>query len=407
MKTRFLLNLVSMILVTLTLYAARAEKMTEGSVLWTESAEPAPASRTLKGIRGLVVLAGTSSTGGGGVRKIKSESFPDKAKLSKIIEVIKEKIEAAQLPYEFKTTFMDELNYLHKNDQIRTVPALLEHAGGDQFNSYSGRSRNYPRETIVLSWFEHSQKSVEESASNIVHEILHNISSEALVQDEEYLQDLESAIMTGKITKEILQALEQGIYLAHGKVYAGQFFDLVFDVNHPTMRQVTSLAIKTILGIETEQNKEAYDKFTSEITRRVRQQRPQREIKPGSYSDSLGNQVYEVARAVIETRNRLADEGAFTGLPKATWRYLKDNEERVISLYYKKALKMVADMFLEKLIEFNPGAVAYKDVQVRDWYYGCTKYNHESWYSTKYSSCEEYIPLSKYLISESKERNYK
>lgn len=370
----------------------------------TDPAEFAPRSKVLKGIRGPVLLAGTSSTGGGGVRKIKTDSFPDKQKLAQAVEVITAKIAAAELPGEFKTTFLEELTYLYKNDQIRTVPALLVHVGGDQFNSFSGRSRNRPREAIVLSWFEHSQKSIEDSASNIVHEILHNISSEALVQDETYLEDLESAIISGNVSKEILQALKYGIYLGHGKIFQGQFFDLVFDVNHPTMRLVSGLALKLILGRETEENKHLYDKFTAEIARRVRQQMPLGEIQPGSYPDSIGSHVFNVAFKVIETRNKLAEEGAFTGLSRLAWSHLKDGEERVKNLYYENALKMIANMFLEKIIEFNPSAAVYKDVQERNWYYGCIKYKHEPWFSSKISTCEEYIRLSKYLIPETKER---
>lgn len=399
LKTQVLLTLVVLSVFSFSTVTAQNVAIEEVSKSLTESTH----SKSLKGIRDLTIQSGTSSTGGGGVRTIKTDSFPDKEKLSRAIEIITARIAAVDLPRGFKTAVIDELNYLYQNDLIRAVPALLIHVGEDEFRSYSGKSRNEPRKQIILSWFEHSQKSDEDSASNILHEILHNISSESLTADEKYIEDLEQAIMKGTSNSWIKVAIESGIYLGHGIVHLRQFYDLTLDVNHPSMRQLALTVLSPFTGKETPENKEAIDKAVSVILEYVKSSlaRIDLQMQPGSRMDYFGGCVYRIVNSAFDSINNLYKSKAlFIGLKESTYHFIK--ESNVTRMYdrYDKIVPVIAEMLLEKVIEFNPQAAQYKSIRGGDKDYGCTKYKESGWFSSEPGRCEEWIPLKNYLVPE-------
>lgn len=194
-------------------------------------------SDKLLGLRERGPLKGTSSTGGGGARSIPTETYPDKTKLEAALQIIAERVDQAELPRAFKSAIAEEIRILNSNDDIRVLPALVDFQrmvkGRKQpnnqkhFISLSGISAKSPGEEIILSAYEHEKKSTEEAASSILHEVLHNIVSAALTEDEIFLDNLENGIMNGKITHHLRFAIKEGIYLAHSKIDPKQFIDFL------------------------------------------------------------------------------------------------------------------------------------------------------------------------------------
>ena len=205
--------------------------------------------KKLIGLRDLTIQKGTSSTGGGGRSEIPAESYPDIEKLKAAIQIINEKVTSANLPEQFKNALLSEVQYLFENDKISTLPALVDfqnslkgHRQPDnklRFNSMSGISRKSPRETIILSWLKHQKMDALQAASNIMHEATHNILSEALTEDETFCEDLELAIMQNNLSKELLFALNEGIYVKDGVIYMDQLID--FAGKDLVLRQSASL----------------------------------------------------------------------------------------------------------------------------------------------------------------------
>lgn len=321
--------------------------------------------RNLRGIRDFSVEKGTSSTGGGGARILKSDPYPNQEKLRAAIEIVKNRIDSSQLPHEFKLVVIAEISFLMSNEKIRSLPALVDFqktsAGYPQpedslhFLSFAGISEKTPHSPITFSSIEHQRMDELQVAASVLHEVLHNVLSIELSNDEEFVKDLHEAIISNTVTKHLNFAIKEGAYLKNlGKnLKLDQFIammgigDLIEEINR-----------QKIIGYQYryyKSNLQNFPKYEEYVERRATAWT--KILKEIEKSDLRKYSVYGFAKLILHFTEKVAMDG---------------NESYLIEALEKKW----HITFRDRLLQLNPYSVSFPEF-FSNYYssFGCTEYN--------------------------------
>jgi hypothetical protein len=184
---------------------------------------------------GLMSLNAFSGAGGhgGDPFEVYASDFPDAKKLKRSITLITNKIQASKYSDDFKASLQNEIKLLTEKkkfyylDSIIVIPMMSDYKAPVDLRAFAGLGAMTGHTSGDPIYF--SKKSLKLSANNfaklLLHELIHHLVSQALTEDEDFVEALAQSIISGNNDKALNVALKYGIYLKSTQLNTAQLWD--------------------------------------------------------------------------------------------------------------------------------------------------------------------------------------